>query len=66
MERSIPYRLTERYECNGVKYALLADAAQEAEFVHAEGTPCVVTALLDEPECYRAGEVVYTSKGAQE
>jgi hypothetical protein len=66
MERSIPYRLTNRFECNGVEYALLADAAQEAEFVHAEtGRPVQVSALADEPECWAKGDVVYTSQGAQ-
>ena len=55
-----PSSLTPRFLCRGQKFAILADAAQEAEFRH----PCSVTALVTEPECYVEGEVVYVSKGA--
>ena len=57
--------LTPRFSLEGRSYALLADAAQEAEFQHAAHARVYrVTALVTEPECYAAGEVVYTSRGA--
>lgn len=55
-----PLDLTPRFLCRGQKFAILADAAQEAEFRH----PSVVTALVTESECFVAGEVVYVSKGS--
>ena len=51
----------------GPSFAELADASQEAEFLHAEdGIPHEVVALLDEPPSFAKGEVVYVSKGAPE
>ena len=60
-----PLDLTERFLIAGRRYALLADAAQEAEYLHAEtGHVHEVTALVTEPEYFVAGDVVYTSRGA--
>lgn len=53
-----------RFEVDGSKFEELADAAQEAEFLHAEnGRPYEVVALIDEAPFMKKGEVVYVSKG---
>ena len=55
-----------RFELDGVKYQDLNEAAQEAEFAHAaDGQPRQVFAVEDDPAgAFKAGETVYTSKGA--
>lgn len=45
----------------------LADAAQEAEFLHEEhGRTMAVLALNDEEPFFRKGDTVYESQGAPE
>ena len=54
-----------RFDLEGELFEDLATAAQEAEFMHAEnGRPHQVKAAVDDEHgMFRAGEVVYTSKG---
>ena len=54
------------FQINGCEYELLADAAQEAECLHAEtGRPHDVRATQDCPHgMFQAEEVVYTSQGS--
>jgi len=48
------------------KYDEMADAVQEAEFVHAEtGQKQFVLAVADEPPFFSKDEVVYESKGGE-
>jgi len=56
------------FHINGKTHPLLADAAQEAECLHAEkGSPQEVRAQEDCPQGgFLAGEVVYTSLGPVE
>lgn len=51
---------------NGCEFETLADAAQEAECLHAEtGTQQDVRATQDCPHgMFQSGEVVYTSQGS--
>jgi hypothetical protein len=58
-----------RFQVQGTdkQFHLLADAAQEAEFLHEEKNgPQMVVALLDDPGIFVKDEVVYTSQGGRE